>query len=119
MERGQQLMNGIHKWADEAFGKERTCLAPLYHLKEEVNELIDAIEELQISDNKVKSMDNVLKEFADCYILLNNAASKYGLSYGDLLSVAEAKMVINKSRKWEQKGDENGVHHHIKDILPE
>ena len=39
----QGFMNDVHKWADDTFGTERTALAPLHHLKKEVDEAIEKL----------------------------------------------------------------------------
>lgn len=107
----QAFMDDVHEWADNTFGKERTALAPLYHLKKEVDEAILAIqnEDHLIDFQKIR---NTKKELADCFILILNATSKYGLTFNDLFETAKDKMKINKSRKWGEP-DNNGVVEHI------
>jgi len=102
----QQFMDDVHKWADEIFGKERTTLAPLYHLKKEVDEAILAV--------KNESRDAVRIELADCFILILNATSKYGLTFENLFITAQNKMEANKKRQW-GKPDKNGVVEHLKE----
>jgi NTP pyrophosphatase (non-canonical NTP hydrolase) len=107
MEELQLLMNNVHKWADETFGKERKPQAVVHHLKEECNELIEALN----SGNK----EHIIEEFSDCFILINDAASKYGLTALDLIVNSFTKLDICKNRIWE-KPDENGVCRHIKTL---
>ncbi len=84
-----------------AFGspKVRNCLGPLHHLQEEVKELID---------NPGDDM-----EWADCFLLLLDAAWRQGHSVEDLFDFAIKKLAINKKRKW--KLNENGVYNHIEE----
>lgn len=103
----QKLMDDIHQWADNTFGKERTALAPLRHLQKEVRELQEAIA-FEDKPNQVEL------EFADCFILLLNAAAKYGLTFDRMVTAATVKMEINKARKW-GKPDADGVAEHIRD----
>ena len=100
----QEFMNDVHKWADDTFGKERTALAPLHHLKKEVDEAI--------SEMKKGFPGLAMKEIADCFILILNTTSKYGYTFEQLLTEAKNKMIINKARKW-GKPDTNGVVEHI------
>lgn len=105
MKKIQKLQDLIHSWADKTFGKDREPTAPLYHLKREVNELIEAIE----SEDEGK----VREEFADCFILILNAASKYGLNVKNLYLDSLTKMDLNKIRRW-GKPDKHGVVEHLR-----
>ena len=60
-----------------------------------------------------KKNEEVDIEFADCFILLLDAARKEGLFAKDILKAIVNKMEINKARKW-GKPDENGVMEHIR-----
>jgi NTP pyrophosphatase (non-canonical NTP hydrolase) len=106
MKKIQKLQDLIHEWADKTFGKDREPTAPLYHLKREVNELIEAIE----SEDEGK----VHEEFSDCFILILNAASKYGLNVKTLYLNSLTKMDVNKIRRWGTP-DKHGVVEHLKD----
>lgn len=91
----------VSNWAGETFGKERSFAAPLHHLKEELQEIIDG--------------DGDIYEYADALILLLNS---FSVKYPDttaisLVKAARAKMEINKLRKW-QEPDAQGVVRHIK-----
>lgn len=105
----QQLMNDIRKWSDDAFGKENESLRIFYHLQKEVEELISAIKK-----SKGKTISTVLFEYADCLMLLLNAASAHGYTSNDLLLALRDKLELNKNRKW-GKPDENGVVEHIRE----
>lgn len=108
MEKVQKFMDEVHQWADATFGSERKVTAVLHHLKQEVPELIEAIEQ-----NKTEN--EIQLEFADVFILVLNAASKHGLTANDLMLNAELKMAINRNRKW-GKADENGVVNHDRSL---
>lgn len=88
------------EFSNGAFGspEERGCLGPLHHLQEEVKELID-------------NPDDEL-EWADCFLLLLDAARRKGHSVDDLVRFANAKLEINKKRSW--KKDDNNVFKHVK-----
>lgn len=87
------------EFSNGAFGspEERGCLGPLHHLQEEVKELID-------------NPDDEL-EWADCFLLLLDAARRKGHSMDDLVRFANAKLEINKKRSW--KKGENNVFKHV------
>jgi len=108
----QILMDDITLWADDTFGKGRTCSAPLYHLMEEVEETLDSIREESFRIS-IDQIDHTMFEFADCFILILNAASKYGMNADGLMGHAKKKMAINKKRTW-GKPDANGVVKHLK-----
>lgn len=96
-----------HKvWADRTFGNTPPT-APLYHLSKEVDEVIGAIEQ-GFDPAEVK------EEFADCFILLMNAVSKYGMKAEELFDEVDKKFAKAQKRKWGPL-DKNGVSHHIED----
>jgi NTP pyrophosphatase (non-canonical NTP hydrolase) len=103
----QQFMDAHRKWADDTFGENRPASAPAAHLQKESKELFEALR-----DNH--SVDEILMEFADCWILLHHAAALHGLSADKLFEAAKIKFEIAKKRKW-GKPDENGVIQHIKE----
>lgn len=87
----------ISEWAAVTFPNE-SLLGKLEHLSEEVAELMQQPDDLG--------------EWADCFILLFDAARKHGLSHADILSAMRAKHEKNKNRKWHQSAD--GIYHHVK-----
>jgi len=93
-----QKIHGI--WSDQTFGKNRNPIAPLHHLKKEVQEVIE--------------QPNDIKEYADCLLLLMDSARLSGFNMDDLYFAAKAKFKENKLRKW-SKPDENGVCEHIRE----
>ncbi|MEI6140737.1 MAG: dATP/dGTP pyrophosphohydrolase domain-containing protein [Mariniphaga sp.] len=107
----QKLINEIGQWSELTFSHQNS-ISKLHHLQKEVAELIHAIG--QVLSEPDKKNEEVHHEFADCFILLLDAARKEGLSAKDILSAIVEKMEINKARKW-GKPDENGVMEHIRD----
>lgn len=82
--------------------EERGCEAPLLHLQKEIKELIEN--------------PNDPMEWADCFLLLTDAAERKGHSFDDLLNFALKKLEINKARKWDKQP--NGVFLHQKSKEP-
>lgn len=97
----------ISKWQEETFGQ-ATALSKIAHLKQEIEELKEELEKTDEPPTKA------LLEFADCFILLFGAANSFGMNYTDIIFCIQAKMNINKKRKW-GKPDENGVVNHLKE----
>ena len=105
----QKLINEIGQWSESTFSHQNS-ISKLHHLQKEVAELIHAIE-MEPSEPEKKS--EAYLEFADCFILLLDAARKHGFTANDILSAIIEKMEINKARKWGQP-DVNGVVEHIR-----
>jgi NTP pyrophosphatase (non-canonical NTP hydrolase) len=101
----QSLMDDHGLWSDSTFGPERKPLPVLHHLVKEVPEVIEAIQRL-------RGDERILMEYADCLLLLIDAARRSGYDAKDLLQAGRAKLQINKGRKW-GKPDINGVIEHI------
>ena len=101
----QTLQDNIKQWSDETFGSHRTGKPIAYHLKKEIDEVIDAI------DNN-SGHTRIKFELADCLTLLLDVASHEFIDVDELLDASEEKMEINKKRKWGEP-DENGVVEHI------
>ena len=120
----QELQNDIKKWSDETFGKHRTGKPIAYHLKKEIKELIEALEDFHQGvysyDVTVGALEVVNKrrrikmEAADCFTLLIDILAHEQLTIQDLYEGSIEKLEINKNRKW-GKPDENGVIEHIKE----
>lgn len=117
----QNLMDDVQEWSDETFGEGYNRTLPLlYHLKEEVPELIEAIKDLidELSDGADEQLveeasQKVWEEFADCFMLLTDAAAHFGLTADDLIEASREKLLINKNSEW-GRPDANGVRHRIK-----
>ena len=77
----------------------RGCVYPLRHLKKEVQELLDNIDDPM--------------EWADCFLLFTDAAERKGHSFNDLIDFAMKKLEINKKRTWAE--GPNGVIEHTND----
>ena len=127
----------VINWTRKTF-PDQGSISKLRHLREEVDELIEAIKkykEFTIPYKTIKLMNSgVLKEehpdhplnqitnldkdiqheFADCFILLYSAADKCGLDLNDLNKRIDEKLQINKEREWNNP-DKDGVIRHKKD----
>jgi len=90
-----------NKFSNDTFGtpEVRNCIYPLKHLQEEVQELID-------------NADDPM-EWADCFLLLLDAAWRKGYNIDDLVEFSSQKLEINKKRKWDKKDD--GMFKHVED----
>ncbi len=102
----QKLMTDWGEWSDNTF----PITAPipkLNHLKREVPELIEAIEQYGPQSEQAK------KEFADCFGLILNAARAAGYTADDLITYTKIKLSLNKLRQWGAP-DAEGVCLHIK-----
>lgn len=84
----------LGEWADTTFPGQRTTMRCLLHLKKEVEEVIAE------PDDRM--------EYADCFMLLLDAARKAGISPDDLIKVSYEKLEICKKRKWKAP-DKDGV----------
>ncbi len=102
----QKLMDDIREWSDATFGENQRVVPVLNHLIKEVPEVIDAVNDVAGITIKGKF------EFADCFMLLLDAASHYGMDAESLINCTHIKLNINKHRKWGEP-DENGVIEHI------
>lgn len=110
MDRIQRLQNNIAEWSDASFGKTDRTIGILNHLKEEVEEVIEAKNNYE-EDPTGLAQHRMASEFADCLILILDAARKSDLNTDLLLQASEYKMTINRNREW---GDPNkqGYHKH-------
>lgn len=97
----EKLMKDIAEFSDKTFGKDRPYTAPLYHLKEEIEEVIP---------------NGDMMEYADCLLLLLDSFRKRypNVSIYELINTAFEKIEILKKRKW-YAPDENQVFKHIKE----
>ena len=94
-----QFIRDRNEFSNKTFGSPlvRDCSYPLVHLKDEIQELLDA------PDDKM--------EWADCTLLLLDAAWRKGYSLEDLIEFSIKKLEINKKRKW--KKNDKGYFKHI------
>lgn len=117
MEDLSKLSIEIKAWSDKTFGMHRIATPIVYHLKKEVNELIEALDVYHKGNYSEemyqKNFNSVMEEFADCYMLLIDAASHFPVTQDQILIEVRKKLEINKLRKWGSP-DENGIVEHIK-----
>jgi hypothetical protein len=92
----QELQDTIGQWSEVTFD-DAGPLPKVHHLKREVDELL--------------AEPYARFEYADCLILLVDAARKAGISADTLIETAFEKMEINKRRVWVM--DAHGISHHL------
>lgn len=112
MNRLQQLVDEIGQWSDTTFGDVSNGFSKVKHLEKEVFELADAIR--YSTENSPADVD-LRYEFADCFMLLFDAAKKCNFTVDDIMDAMREKLEINRKRKW---GDpnEHGVVEHIRTV---
>jgi dATP/dGTP diphosphohydrolase len=100
--REQLIWDRQSLWSQSTFGSDsdRGPEGALAHLAREVEE--------------VRAEPKALLEYADCYILLCDAARRAGYEYEDLISAVETKAAINRGRTWAAP-DAEGVCSHVDD----
>ena len=93
------------QWSQATFGtdKERGPLGALRHLEEEAREAQAALTDRT--------------EYADCLLLILDAARRAGMSACDLVAEASRKMTVNRARTWPKPVDDTPVEH-VKDAPP-
>ncbi len=96
----QTLQRECTAWTAKQFGENRSPSPPIAHLAKEVKELAD------------DPFDRF--EYADCLLLILDAANNAGISADVLLKTAFQKLEINKQRKW-GKPNEAGFVEHVRD----
>jgi hypothetical protein len=92
-------------FSDRTFGKTNPVTAPIHHLKEEVDELLECLE------NNTDPSD----EFADCFLMLIDTFRKYygnDVDMNDLIDMASKKLDVCETREWGEP-DKNGVYKHL------
>lgn len=99
---GQRLAELAHdqaEWSQATFGKdaERGPLGALRHLEKEARETQEAPQDSE--------------EYADCFLLILDAARRAGISPVQLIEAAQRKMAINRARTWPKPVDDNPVEH--------
>ena len=99
-----KLYDNIAEWSDKTFGdpSQRGPLGPLKHLAKEAAE--------------AQEKPGDLSEYADCLILVLDAARRAGFTDEELLQAGFDKMEVNRSRDWPTpQGDEPAEHDRSKD----
>jgi hypothetical protein len=102
LELGRQLnllATDQSQWSQATFGTdaERGPLGALRHLEKEARETQEAPQDSE--------------EYADCFLLILDAARRAGISPLQLIEAAQRKMVINRARTWPKPVDDNPVEH--------
>ena len=105
-------------WSQATFGSDahRGPLGGLKHLAKEANEAILAYATLSSCDEAIDPMhkhycSDYHTELADILIILLDVSRRSGLTPLDLIRKAQAKMEVNKQRKWNvPQGDEPTEH---------
>jgi len=108
-------------WSQATFGTDdvKGPLGSLKHLANESSEAIEAFLDWSRANRDIYTADDVVVELrqdyhielADILILLLDASRRSGLMPLDLIRVAQAKMDVNKQRKWNvPQGDEPTEH---------
>jgi hypothetical protein len=87
------------EWSQATFGSDRTRgpLGALRHLEMEAREAQQAPDDPE--------------EYADCFLLILDAARRAGISADSLVAAARQKMIINRQRKWPKPVDDTPVEH--------
>lgn len=87
------------KWSQATFGKDqdRGPIGALKHLEHEARE--------------AQAAPNDVSEYADCFLLVLDAARRAGFSVRDLLTAAIDKQEINESREWPKPTSDEPVFH--------
>jgi hypothetical protein len=101
-----QFAKELSNWADKIFG-DPTIRGPLPVLKHL---------QLEIKDELINGDIYDCMEYAVCLMLILDAARRAGHDAEQLLIVSQAKLSINKSRKWPKLDtiNPNSIVEHIK-----
>lgn len=93
------LANDQSEWSQATFGtdQERGPMGALRHLEKEARE--------------AQAAPHDIEEYADCFLLILDAARRAGISPQHLIEAAQAKMAINRQRTWPRPIDDQPVEH--------
>lgn len=105
----KKMFESITDWQRKTFPYS-TPLSRAKHLRTEIKELIF---ELQKDQLPPANEEEILSEFADCFILLFGTAESYGMDYSEICECIRRKMAVNKKRKWGLP-DKDGIVNHIR-----
>jgi NTP pyrophosphatase (non-canonical NTP hydrolase) len=94
-----ETSQSIRIWGDETFGKVADLSALVARARGELDELDLAI--------KANDKPEIGREAADVVILLHRLVALAGM---DLAAEVDAKMAVNRARKWKPAGDGTGGH---------
>lgn len=101
--RMRKFWNDHADWSRSTFGSDETRgpLGPLKHLAKE------AVEAQEHPHDR--------SEYADCFLLICDAARREGMTLDDLLEEAEKKLAICKTRKWQTGVPEGEAVEHVRE----
>lgn len=85
------------RWANATFGEGRPPHGAIAHLGREVAELAE------------KPFD--IWEYADCLMLLIDAASNAGINVDEIVATVWEKLAINRDRKWGEEQPDGTIEH--------
>lgn len=90
------------EWSQKTFGsdQERGPIGPLKHLAKEAKEASAA-----------STPDELIKELADCFLLLLDATRRGKFTMQDLIDAALEKMDVNRNRQWPAPKADEPVEH--------
>jgi NTP pyrophosphatase (non-canonical NTP hydrolase) len=94
-----ETSQSIRIWGDETFGKVADLAALVARARGELDELDLAI--------KANDAAEIGREAADVAILLHRLVALAGM---DLSAEVDAKMAVNRARRWKPTGDGTGGH---------
>jgi NTP pyrophosphatase (non-canonical NTP hydrolase) len=94
-----ETSKSIRDWSDEAFGEVKDLSALVRRARGELDELAEAV--------RAGDAAAIGSEAADVAILLHRLVALKGL---DLAAEVDAKMKVNRARKWTRAGDGTGGH---------
>lgn len=94
-----ETSKSIREWGDAVFGAPQDLTVLVKRARVEMDELEQAL--------RAGDMEEAGREAADVVILLHRLA---GILGHDLLDQVDAKMAINRARKWKAAGDGTGGH---------
>ncbi len=94
----QETQESICRWADETFGEVDADTA-LVRMGNELDELLDDLLDRKDYD--------AAKEFIDVFVTGVRWLRCLGIDFQDAL---DAKMAINRARRWKSNGDGTGQH---------
>jgi len=97
-EKTKRLWNELSKWSQETFGSdaERGPIGPLRHLKLEADEAIES---------------GAPDEYADCLILILDAARRAGFTHDTLITTTLEKLEVCKVRTYPRPPADEPAHH--------
>ena len=94
-----ETSESIRVWGDATFGEVRNLSALVARARGELDELEQAV--------RANDRPEIGREAADVVILLHRLVALAGM---ELSEQVDAKMAINRARKWKPAGDGTGGH---------